>query len=97
MLEVADELGFADIVSWCPHGRAFIVRKPKQFASKTMRKYFKHTKFTSFQRQLNLYGFRRITKGTDGGAYYHELFLRGRPDLCKYVSIRRNNLWNGRL
>jgi len=38
---------------------------------------------TSFQRQLALYGFVRITRKDhpDRGAYYHELFLRGRPDL----------------
>lgn len=70
------------IVSWIPHGRAFIVRKPKQFTSAIMPKYFRQTKLTSFQRQLNLYGFRRITQGADSGAYYHELFLRGRPQLC---------------
>jgi len=70
------------IVEWLPHGRAFIVRKPDEFTSNIMPKYFRQTKITSFQRQLNLYGFRRITQGADSGAYYHELFLRGRPNLC---------------
>ena len=71
-----------DTVSWCSHGRAFKVRKPKVFTNEVMGIYFKQSKLTSFQRQLNLYGFRRITQGEDAGAYYHELFLRGRPQLC---------------
>lgn len=70
------------VVSWLSHGRAFIVRKPKAFTNEIMPGYFRQSKLTSFQRQLNLYGFRRITQGKDAGAYYHELFLRGRPKLC---------------
>lgn len=71
-----------EIVTWCSHGRAFIMNKPKIFAAEIMGVYFKQSKLTSFQRQLNLYGFRRITQGPDAGAYYHELFLRGRHQLC---------------
>jgi hypothetical protein len=77
------------LCGWLPHGRAFIVRKPKQFTQEIMPKYFRQSKLTSFQRQLNLYGFRRITQGADAGAYYHELFLRGRPQLCMRMNRQK--------
>ena len=44
-------------------------------------RFFKQTKYLSFTRQLNLWGFKRITRGIDAGAYYHELFLPGRTNL----------------
>ncbi|KAL7523009.1 hypothetical protein ACHAWF_000313 [Thalassiosira exigua] len=37
-----------DAVSWLPHGRAFIVRKPKVFTSDVMGGYFRQSKLTSF-------------------------------------------------
>lgn len=64
-----------------PHGRAFIVKKPKVFTTNILPRFFKQTKYLSFTRQVNLWGFKRITRGADCGAYYHELFLRGRPYL----------------
>jgi len=72
-----------NVVGWLPHGRAFLVRKPKDFTKDIMPKYFRQTKLTSFQRQLNLYGFNRITRGPDEGGYYNEYFLRGKEFLCK--------------
>lgn len=78
MLDGVEAEGLSHIVSWQPHGRAFLVHRPAEFLETVMPRYFRQSKITSFQRQLNLYGFRRITKGEDMGAYYHELFLRGR-------------------
>ena len=47
-------------------------------------------RFSSFQRQLSLYGFLRLTqKGPDRGAYYSELFLRDRPDLVALIPRTR--------
>lgn len=52
-------------------------------------RFFRQSKLTSFQRQLNLYGFRRITQGADAGAYYHEMFLRGRTGLCQRMARQK--------
>lgn len=78
-----------DVVSWSVHGRSFVVRRPRAFATEVMPDHFRQSKLTSFQRQLNLYGFRRITQGRDAGAYYHELFLRGRPHLSAMMQRQK--------
>ena len=83
LLEKVEEEGQQHIVSWQPHGRAFVVREPKTFVADLMPRFFRQTKLTSFQRQLNLYGFSRLTRGADAGGYYHELFLRGKPYLTR--------------
>jgi hypothetical protein len=83
MLEHVEQDGLSHIISWQPHGRCFLVHDPKAFVATVMPSYFKQSKLTSFQRQLNLYGFCRLTSGPDRNAYYHELFLRGKPFLCK--------------
>jgi hypothetical protein len=83
ILDQVEADGLSHIISWQPHGRCFVIHKPKEFAEFIMPGYFRQTKLTSFQRQLNLYGFNRITRGNDSGGYYHELFLRGKPFLCK--------------
>lgn len=75
----------AEIVSWQPHGRCFLVKDIKTFTSDVLPRFFQQRKYASFQRQLNLYGFNRITKGPDRGSYYHELFLRSKQILCRGI------------
>lgn len=90
LMEVLDRADMEAIISWMPHGRAFVVLQPQQLRDNVLPRFFKQTKFMSFTRQLNLWGFKRITKGDDAGAYYHELFLRGRPRLA--MLMRRQKI-----
>ena len=82
MLDRAMVEGHGDVVSWQPHGRCFVIYKLKDFQDIVLPKYFKLSKISSFQRQLNLYGFQRLTIGRDRGGYYHELFLRNKEFLA---------------
>jgi len=85
LLDQIEADGYSQIISWQPHGRAFKVHNKTAFVEEIMPRYFKQSKITSFQRQLNLYGFTRLSKGTDSGGYYHELFLRHMSFLCHHM------------
>lgn len=88
MLETIEAEGLMDVVSFSSHGRAFAIHKPRRFCAEVMPRFFRQTKLASFQRQLNLYGFRRIYDGPDNGGYYHKYFLRGQPSLARDVKRR---------
>ncbi|GAX16311.1 hypothetical protein FisN_35Hh010 [Fistulifera solaris] len=82
VLDQVEADGLSHVISWQPHGRCFVIHNPQEFVEYVMPRYFRQSKLTSFQRQLNLYGFSRLTRGPDAGGYYHELFLRGKVNLC---------------
>jgi len=89
IIEDAEKDGRDDIISFFSHGRAFAIHKPRVFVSQLMPDYFSTSRMSSFQRQLNLYGFRRITDGRDKGGYFHEFFLKGRKGLCKKIKRKK--------
>jgi hypothetical protein len=86
MLEDAEQQGFQDIVSWLPGDKGFIVHDQDRFMGNIAKSYFSQTHYKSFQRQLNIYGFQRITtSGPDKGGYTHEFLVRGKPEQCRFM------------
>ena len=89
MLEGVENCGNDYIVSWVESGKAFKVHQHQKFLKNIIPIYFKQKQYKSFQRQLNYYGFTRITHGPNMGAYYHPKFIKDSKFLC--LSIRPMN------
>jgi hypothetical protein len=82
MLEDAQTYHYEAIVSWLPQGQGFRVHNPDHFVDQVMTRHFKQTKYKSFQRQLNMWGFERVNYGPHRGGYSHEFFVRDQETLC---------------
>ena len=64
---------YQDIISWLPHGRSWRILQQKAFEERVIPVFFRHGRYSSFARQVNGWGFRRITHGSDYNSYYHEV------------------------
>jgi len=88
MLQDAESKGFNDVISWSCSGHGFKVHKLQNFVEAVMPLYFDQTKYESFRRQLNLYGFLRVHKGEDQGSYHHEKFVKDDRSRCSLIHRR---------
>jgi len=85
MLEDADEKQFSHIVSWNADGTGFMVHSKDHFTKEIVPHYFNLTKYKSFQRQLSLYGFQRVTVGPNKGLRYHGKLRKGELELVRQM------------
>ncbi|CAJ1958130.1 unnamed protein product [Cylindrotheca closterium] len=88
MLDNAETEGYNAVVSW-DGKNGFKVHDKDAFVADIVPKYFSQTKYRSFQRMLNMWGFQRVREGARKGAYIHENFRRGEPDLCNRMKCEK--------
>lgn len=81
LLTRAEECGYDHIISWSPDGESFKIHDTDGMIT-VLKSQFNQTKYKSFLRQLQNYGFHRFTRGPRKGICSHSLFQKNDPLLC---------------
>ncbi|KAF9169926.1 stress-responsive transcription factor hsf1 [Mortierella sp. AD011] len=88
-----------NLIKWSDDGQSFLVLRHVDFAKEVLPKFFKHNNFSSFVRQLNMYGFHKVPHLQQGvllpdsdseqWEFSNPHFQKNQPDLLCLVSRKK--------
>ena len=61
-----------NLIVWSEDGGSFIIKNQGEFTKTLLPYYYKHSNMASFVRQLNMYGFHKVTSVESGGLKVNE-------------------------
>ncbi|KAI8647588.1 hypothetical protein BD408DRAFT_408190 [Parasitella parasitica] len=99
LYNMVDDHTTDELIRWSSDGLSFIVVRHEEFAKKVLPRFFKHSNFSSFVRQLNMYGFHKVPHlqngvlSTEGESerweFSNQHFQRNQPDLLLLVTRKK--------
>ncbi|KRK00031.1 heat shock factor protein isoform X2 [Drosophila yakuba] len=100
---LVDDADTNRLICWTKDGQSFVIQNQAQFAKELLPLNYKHNNMASFIRQLNMYGFHKITSIDNGGLRFdrdeiefsHPFFKRNSPFLLDQIKRKISNNKNG--
>ncbi|XP_073958303.1 heat shock factor protein-like isoform X2 [Choristoneura fumiferana] len=97
--KLVNDLETNHLISWSPGGKTFVIKNQADFARELLPLYYKHNNMASFIRQLNMYGFHKITSVENGGLRYekdeiefsHPCFVKNQSYLLEHIKRKIAN------
>jgi len=79
LYEIVESVQCNHIVCWTIEGDGFEITQQNLFCDYILPQYFKHSNFSSFIRQLNMYDFHKFkVKGSSSQVFKHPFFLKNK-------------------
>ncbi|XP_043830454.1 heat shock factor protein 3-like isoform X2 [Dromiciops gliroides] len=91
---LVDDSTTDDVIGWSRNGQSFSILDEQKFSKELLPKYFKHNNLSSFIRQLNMYGFRKVVTVENGMVapeknpmieFQHMFFKQGEANLLENI------------
>jgi acylphosphatase len=88
--DIVNDKQNSDIISWVKKGECFEIFDYVRFSSYILPIFFKTKVFSSFTRQLNMYGFRKLKR--DSFIYAHLNFKSNQPDKLLKIIRKKSKI-----
>ncbi|RDW28745.1 hypothetical protein B0I71DRAFT_34146 [Yarrowia lipolytica] len=90
---MVNDPAYDEYIRWMPDGKSFQITGREQLEKIVLPRFFKHNNFSSFVRQLNMYGWHKVQDVTSGSMQSNDEvwqfkspnFIRGREDLLDNI------------